>query len=149
MLHAQELIWRENGGTELGEEMESLLLDPELVAVVNHSDNGDAGLFATDGFFVSFSMGKTCGLVKKKEVGGIDLTACNQIIHHCQKKMSILRCTRQGTSAWLALWTHTQTSPCEVATPVATRESNAECDNAELMGNIIEKGGRDKGSFVL
>jgi len=40
--------------------------------------------------------------------------------------------------------THTQTSPSEVATPCLPGSGNAECDDAELMGNIIKKGGGTK-----
>ena len=41
MLHSDELVWGENGWTELGEklvnpQLESLLLDPEFQAIVNH-----------------------------------------------------------------------------------------------------------------
>jgi len=79
---------RPEGSIALNPQVESLLLDPELMAVVNHDlGNGDAGLFALGGFFISFSVGKTCWIVKKKEVGGIGLTMGNQIVSHFLVKL--------------------------------------------------------------
>ena len=55
--------------------MGSLLLDPEIKAVVNHdSGNDDVGLLVLDSFFVSLAIGKASGLVEEEEVGGIGLT---------------------------------------------------------------------------
>jgi len=93
VLHAQELIWRENGRAELREELlnpqvESLLVDPEIKAVVNHdSRNGCAGLLALDGFFVSLAIEKSGGPVWEKEVGA---TSDNQIVRHFFVKLGLL-----------------------------------------------------------
>jgi len=95
VLHFEELVWGENGGAKLGEEllnpqMESLLLDPKIKAIVNHdSDNGDAGFLALDGFFFSLSIGEADGVVKKQEVGGISSAfSVNQIVHQFLVKLS-------------------------------------------------------------
>jgi len=71
VLHSDDLVLGENDGTELGEELldphvESLLLDPEFLAIVNHdSGNGNVGFLALDGLFVSLSIGEPIGVVAK------------------------------------------------------------------------------------
>jgi len=70
-LHFDELVWGENGWTELGEEqldpqMESLLLDQEFLAIVNHdSGNDNAGFLALDCLCVGLSIGEPFGVLAK------------------------------------------------------------------------------------
>jgi len=89
VLNFDELVWGENGWTELGEELldphvESLLFDQEIKAVVNHDSGKDnAGFLALHGFFVHLSIGEPVGFVEKGEVGSIgSATSSNQIVHH-------------------------------------------------------------------
>jgi len=52
--------------------VESLLLDPDFLVIVNHdSGNGDTGFLVLDGLFVSLCIGQSIGVVSKWEVGGI------------------------------------------------------------------------------
>mgnify|MGYP000325745864 CR=1 FL=1 len=77
MLHLQELIRLETGRAKLGEELfnpqvESLLIDQKIKAVVNHDlGNGDAGLFVLDGFFVGLSMGRPVGLMRRRKCAAL------------------------------------------------------------------------------
>jgi len=89
VLHLDELVWGENGWTELGEKLfdpqvECLFLDPLFLANVNH-DSGDnnAGMLVLDGLFISISIGESIGIVAKRQVGGIgSLSNRNWVIRH-------------------------------------------------------------------
>jgi len=53
--------------------------------------NGDTGLLALDGFFISLAIRKSGGLVEEEEVGGIDsATHGNQIVCHFLVKLGPL-----------------------------------------------------------
>jgi len=94
LLQFDELVWRENDWTELGEELldphlESLL-EPKFVASLNHnSGHGDACFLALDGLFVILSIGEAIGIVKKWDVGG---SSGNQILCHFHVKVSPFVC---------------------------------------------------------